>query len=112
MKTRHIASIVLAALAFASPAAASAAPASPVPLAMASFAGDNAGSDAPRRAAEKAAHYREHAQHKGKCKDCADCADYADCADCDAAAKKVSANEERAGICDPTSHAKSAKTGA
>ena len=109
MKTRHIASIVLASLAFATPAVASAAPASPVLLAMASFAGESAGNDADRRAAEKTAHYRAHANHKGNCKDCADCAD---CADCDEAAKKVSANEERAGICDPTKHAKAAKAGA
>lgn len=91
------------------PAVASAAPASPVLLAMASFAGENAGNDVAHRVAEKTAHYRAHGQHKGHCKDCADCAD---CADCDDAAKKVSANEERAGICDPASHAKSAKTGA
>lgn len=109
VKTRHIASIILAGLAFAMPAAANAAPAGPVLLAMASFAGENAGADVQRRVAEKTAHYREHANHKGNCKDCADCAD---CADCDGAAKKVSANAERAGICDPTTHAKAAKAGA
>ena len=109
MKTRHITSIVLAGLAFATPAVASAAPASPVLLAMASFAGENGGTDVQRRVAEKTAHYRAHANHKGNCKDCPDCAD---CADCDDAAKTVSANEERAGICDPTKHAKAAKAGA
>ncbi len=76
---------------------------------MASFAGENGGTDVQRRVAEKTAHYRAHANHKGNCKDCPDCAD---CANCDDAAKTVSANEERAGICDPTKHAKAAKAGA
>ena len=76
---------------------------------MASFAGETAGADAAHRAAEKTAHYRAHAHHKGKCKDCADCRE---CDDCDKVAKATPTNEERAGICDPTTHAKGAKAGA
>ena len=109
MKARSILSLLLAGFAFAMPAAASAAPASPVLLAMASFAGETAGADAAHRAAEKTAHYRAHAHHKGKCKDCADCRE---CDDCDKVAKATPTNEERAGICDPTTHAKGAKAGA
>ena len=109
MMLRRFAALGAIALSVGVPAAASAMPASPVLLAMASFAGSHAGTDAAREVEAKKARYRAHALHNGKCKDCADCPD---CKDCDEAAKKVAADEERAGICDPAAHAKKAGAGA
>ena len=109
MKLKMIAALGLAALSVALPSAARAQSSAPVLLAMASFAGSHAGTDAAREVEAKKARYRAHALHNGKCKDCADCPD---CKDCDEAAKKVAADEERAGICDPAAHAKKAGAGA
>ena len=100
MKLKMIAALGLAALSVALPSAASAQSSAPVLLAMASFAGSHAGTDAAREVEAKKARYRAHALHNGKCKDC------------DEAAKKVAADEERAGICDPAAHAKKAGAGA
>ena len=73
MKLKMIAALGLAALSVALPSAASAQSSAPVLLAMASFAGSHAGTDAAREVEAKKARYRAHALHNGKCKDCADC---------------------------------------
>lgn len=104
MMLRRFAALGALALAIGMPAVADAMPASPVLLAMASYAGDKAGEDAAAKVSLKTAHWKAHAAAyaKGDCKDCADCAD---CKGCDEANMSTTAAEDRAGICDPATHA-------